>query len=62
MQEEGFLDFSALLHCGVYMLLRSGKVVYVGQSKSLCARIHTHYTKRRGERTLGSPPSGAHSS
>lgn len=41
-EDEGFADFSAILHCGVYALVRKGVVVYVGQSKSLSERLVVH--------------------
>ena len=47
MAEEGFVDFSALMHCAVYMLLRRGVVVYVGQSKALGERLLTHMRGRK---------------
>lgn len=47
-EEEGFVDFTVLMHCGVYMLLRKGEVVYVGQSKSVGERLRTHCRQRKG--------------
>jgi excinuclease UvrABC nuclease subunit len=42
----GFVDGTALIHCGVYILAWRGEVVYVGQSKKLSARINTHVYSR----------------
>lgn len=47
--EEGFVDATALMHCGVYMLIHRGEVVYVGQSKSLGERLRTHCRNRNGK-------------
>jgi len=46
MEEEGFVNYSALLHCAVYMLVRRKVVVYVGKSKSLSRRLHEHCVRR----------------
>lgn len=43
--DEGFYDVSELLECGVYILLRRGVVVYVGQSKVMLNRVYTHRAK-----------------
>jgi hypothetical protein len=48
MEEDGFFDYSALMHCAVYALLRKGVVVYIGQSKSTAQRLATHCGKRKG--------------
>jgi GIY-YIG catalytic domain len=42
MEEDGFVDVSAMMHCLVYALLRRGKVVYVGQSKTPLRRLYEH--------------------
>lgn len=42
MLEEGFIDVSQILDVGVYILLRCGIVVYVGQSRSMVRRIASH--------------------
>lgn len=42
MPIEGFTDVSDLLGSGIYILSHRGQVVYVGQSKSLYARIYAH--------------------
>src|SRR5216684_2207210 len=47
-EEEGFIDVTVFMHCGVYMLIRRGEVVYVGQSKSVGERIRTHIRQRKG--------------
>ena len=43
---NAFLSFKALLHCGVYALVRRGEVVYVGKSKKLWIRLYTHCNGR----------------
>ncbi len=48
LADDGFLDFSGLMHCAVYALVRQGKVVYIGQSKSVGERLMTHWRKRKG--------------
>jgi hypothetical protein len=48
MEEDGFFDFSVLMHCAVYALLRKGTVVYIGQSRSVGERLQTHCRKRKG--------------
>lgn len=50
---ENYVQLREVLHpSGVYMLLRQGKVVYVGKSTNIFARLSRHYTnlqrKRRG--------------
>jgi excinuclease UvrABC nuclease subunit len=47
VEEDGFADFSVLLHCAVYALVRRGVVVYVGQSKSTGERLVTHIRGRK---------------
>lgn len=47
LAEDGFVDCTAILNCAVYALVRKGKVVYVGQSRSAHARISTHCRMRR---------------
>lgn len=42
MRLEGFSDISEVLRSGVYVLGWKGTVVYVGQSKSMYARIYAH--------------------
>lgn len=42
MEFESFVDMSAMLESGIYLLFRKGKVVYVGQSKCMLTRIYTH--------------------
>lgn len=46
LREEGFYDVSEIQECGVYMLLLKGLVVYVGQSRSMLARIYSHNAAR----------------
>lgn len=54
MQLEGFSDASAILRSGVYALVAKGRVIYVGKSKSMIARINSHRSiwaaKRRGRK------------
>lgn len=42
MEVTGFIDVTSLLRGGVYMLMRRRVVVYIGQSRCLLTRIHTH--------------------
>lgn len=42
LANDGFADYSAVLHCGVYALVRRVDVVYIGQSKSLSERLIVH--------------------
>jgi excinuclease UvrABC nuclease subunit len=55
MQLEGFVDVSPLLKAGVYLLAAKGKVIYVGKSRAMIARIYTHrnlyISKRKGRQT-----------
>src|SRR6266566_820757 len=46
MAEYDFINITKLMHCGVYLLLRKGEVVYVGKSKQPLMRIHTHVRNR----------------
>ncbi len=39
---EGFIDISAVIRSGIYLLLYKGEVVYVGQSVRLSSRIAGH--------------------
>lgn len=45
MQLEGFVEISPCLKSGVYALVAKGKVIYVGKSKSMIARINAHRRK-----------------
>lgn len=45
MRLEGFTDSSEVLRSGVYALVAKGKVIYIGKSKSMIARINTHRRK-----------------
>lgn len=47
LELDGFVDCTSVLNCAVYALVRKGKVVYVGQSRSAHARISTHCRMRR---------------
>lgn len=47
LEDDGFADFSVLMHCGVYALVRLGVVVYIGKSKSIGERTLTHIRHRR---------------
>lgn len=42
MRFEGFVDISATLRSGVYLLCHRGVVIYIGQSKTMLGRIYTH--------------------
>lgn len=42
MDMDGFLDYSDVLHCGVYALVQGEEVVYVGKSKAPLMRIYSH--------------------
>lgn len=44
MEIEGFSDVTAILRCGVYILVHHGRVVYVGQSKTMLNRLYQHRT------------------
>ena len=58
---EKFVQFREVLHpSGVYALIRSEKVVYVGKSLNLFARLSKHYTNLQRKRA-GKPPYGNHS-
>lgn len=39
---EGFIDATAILRCGVYVLSQHGRIVYVGKSKAPLTRIYAH--------------------
>lgn len=57
---EGFTDVSDVLKSGIYLLVKQGVVVYVGQSRSMYVRIYSHrleYTKRRKQQGLRRHPS-----
>lgn len=47
LEDDGFVDFSVLMHCAVYALVRRGVVVYVGKSKSVGERTQSHIRLRR---------------
>lgn len=49
MQIEGFVDISASLRSGVYILVKAGKVVYVGQSKCMLVRAYSHRNTRNNK-------------
>lgn len=64
MKLEGFVEVSAILRSGVYVLCAKGEVIYVGKSKAMIARITAHrqawIAKRKGREgwisdTLGIP-------
>lgn len=42
MDIEGFVDASAVLAGGVYVLVRKGEVVYVGKAKRMLNRLAAH--------------------
>lgn len=47
LEDDGFVDFTVLMHCGVYALVRRGVVVYIGKSKSVGERTQSHIRLRR---------------
>lgn len=49
MELDGFVNASALLKGGVYVLLFKGKVIYIGKSKCMLTRVYAHKSlhKRR---------------
>lgn len=47
LEDDGFVDFTVLMHCGVYALVRLGVVVYIGKSKSVGERTQSHIRLRR---------------
>lgn len=48
LEDDGFIDVSIMMHCVVYMLVRKGTVVYVGQSKVPLQRLATHWRAKKG--------------
>ena len=46
MLPNGVLSFKALMHCGVYALVRKGEIVYVGKTKKLWIRLYAHCNGR----------------
>lgn len=54
MASYDFIDVSKLMHCGVYMLIQRGEVIYVGKSKQPLVRLATHVRNRN--RMLGKNP------
>lgn len=52
MNLDGFDDVTEIMRCGVYALVSKGKVIYVGKSKGMLARVYTHrqnwIARRRG--------------
>lgn len=42
MELQGFADCSEILRSGVYALVKGNRVIYVGKSKSMIARINAH--------------------
>jgi len=55
MELEGFVNASALMHCGVYALVYKDEVVYIGQSRQPLQRLATHinYRKRKYPKPMG---------
>lgn len=47
MELQGFVDISASLRAGIYALVASGKVVYVGKAKAMLVRVCTHRSNAR---------------
>lgn len=62
LQVEGFIDVSAMLRSGVYLLLHQGAVVYVGKSQVMLGRVYSHRVawgrKSRTRQTALIPPKG----
>ena len=46
MIPPGFIDGTALIGCGVYILAWRGEIVYVGQSQRLVTQINAHVYSR----------------
>jgi excinuclease UvrABC nuclease subunit len=59
LQEDGFFDNTAMLHCVVYALMKRGEVVYIGKSKKPLKRIQAHINngKAVGQSDLYGRPS-----
>ena len=59
---EGFVDVTAILRRGVYILLHQGTVVYVGQAQLMLGRVYSHRvawgSKKRKPRTAVIPAKG----
>ena len=45
---DGFIDATAVLRSGVYVLRLRGRVVFVGQGKVVLAKVYAHRAQRRG--------------
>jgi len=45
MELAGFRNVGEILRSGVYALVCAGKVVYIGKSKKMLARIYAHKTQ-----------------
>lgn len=62
MQLEGFKDISEILRSGVYVLILRSRIVYIGKSKNLYARIYSHRyaatKEKRGVRLPSFMPKG----
>lgn len=52
MEEDGFFDFSDIMHAGIYALTWRGEVVYVGQSAKLFQRLYVHCSSRLRHRKV----------
>ena len=46
---DGFIDVTAVLRSGVYILRLRGRVVFVGQGKVVLAKVYAHRAHRRGQ-------------
>lgn len=57
MEVTGFINATDILKPGIYMLVKDGVVVYIGQAKAMIVRVATHRSNAR--RTLPDwlPPS-----
>lgn len=60
--EDGFVDVSAILRTGVYLVVHQGKVVYVGQARVMLGRLYKHRvawgSKSKKRITALIPPKG----
>jgi len=55
MEQDGFENFTALLHCAVYVLVRRGTVVYIGQSRLPIQRLYSHIHYRGRIKPMQAP-------
>jgi excinuclease UvrABC nuclease subunit len=57
VEVTGFINASEMLRSGVYMLVRAGEVVYIGQAKAMIVRVCTHRSNARKTLPSWMPPS-----